>query len=340
MRTKSLFILGAGFSRYAGMPLVQELRDCVLGWLERNGANDHRVSVHLKALANWPEFPRGKFWEGLRRVDPHDNRGFEEWMADLLKTAETFPVCVQTYHVLRRACARLLWEKQASIADLPSAYCGFARQVEDGLGVVSFNWDLICERALDDAGATWGYSIKTAPIAVIKPHGSLNWRNRWQQADSGRIIQHPTTCIPIAPGSTLSYMIAHPFEDPLLEYDPDDQRYLTFPGDLEAFEPKQRPLAAADQDRLWNEARELIAKADSVVFIGYSLPRYDALARGQLQIAFRGKSIIACNPSEEALSEFRKVFGDDAVELIPAKFEESRFAEARPRQECWQSARM
>ena len=244
-----------------------------------------------------------------------------------MKAADTFPACVQTYHVLRRACAKLLWEKQASMANLPDAYYGFAQQAWHGLGVVSFNWDLICERVLEDAGVPWGYSTRTAPIAVIKPHGSLNWTNHLQQVDAGRVIGNPVGFFPIAPQSTLSYMVARPFEDPLLEYDSDDLRCLTFLGDLELFDPIQRPGAAADQGRLWNEVRELIARAEPIVFIGYSLPRYDALARSQLQTACKGKSIVVCNPSSEVLSDFGSVFGAAALRSIPAKFEESPFAE-------------
>ena len=193
--------------------------------------------------------------------------------------------------------------------------------------MVSFNWDLICERALQDAGVPWGYSAGTAPIPVIKPHGSLNWTNHLQQADSGRRFSNPDDVVPIAPNSTLSYIPARPFEDPLLQCDSDDLRYITFPGDLESVDPTQRPYAAADQDRLWHETTELIAAADRIVFIGYSLPRYDAVARGRLQVACKGKSIVACNPSPDVLSEFSRVFGSAAVEPIPAKFEESPFVE-------------
>jgi hypothetical protein len=327
MPAKTLFILGAGFSRYAGMPLVQQLRQWVFDWLKRNGSSDPHVAVHLGPLPNWPEFPEGKFRAGLLRVDPADIRGFEEWMADLLKAADEYPACVQTYNVLRYACTKLLWEKQASLTSLPDAYLHFARQVRQTEGVVSLNWDLICELALNEASVAWGYSAKTAPIAVIKPHGSLNWVNHLQQADSGIKFANPAGMIPIAPQSTLSYDSSHPFEDPLLEYDWVRLRSITFPGDLEFVDPIERPRADADQNRLWDETEALIAKADTIVFIGYSLPRYDALALGHLDAACKGKAIVACNPSPDVLSEFVRVFGSSAVERVPMKFEESRFAE-------------
>jgi len=337
MLDKTLFIVGAGFSCHAGMPLVQNLREEVKNWLDRNAASDPRISVHMRPLDNWPEFPDGKFWAGLRRVDPHDSRGFEEWMVDLLKTADTFPACVQTFHVLRRACALLLWEKQANLVSLPEAYCAFAQRARDSLGVISFNWDLVCERALKDAGVPWGYSSRTAPLAVIKPHGSLNWTNHLQQVDNGRRITNPIEFAPISPQSTLSFMPSLPFEDPLLRQDSDDLRCITFPGDLESFDSKQQPRAATDQKLLWAETQELAAKAATIVFIGYSLPQYDALARRQLHAACQGKLIEVYNPSCKALSEFRSVFGDATIKFIPVKFEESSFAE-RPGHPAIQSS--
>lgn len=193
--------------------------------------------------------------------------------------------------------------------------------------MVSFNWDLICERALHDAGVPWGYSTRTAPLPVIKPHGSLNWTNHLQQADSGRVFGNPVEFVPIAPESTLSYVPARPFDDPLLELDSDDLRCLTFPGDLEFVDLTRRPRAAADQDRLWNESNDLIARSHTVVFIGYSLPRYDTVARNHLKSACQGKSIVVCNPSRDVISEFESVFRAGSLTFIPAKFEESPFSE-------------
>lgn len=325
MLDKALFILGAGFSCHAGMPLVQDLRVEVNNWLDRNAANDPRISVHMKSLAAWPEFPDGKFRAGLRLVDPEHNRGFEEWMVDLLKTADTFPACVQTFRVLRRACALLLWEKQANLVSLPEAYYAFAQRARNSLGVISFNWDLVCERALEDAGVPWSYSSRTAPLAVVKPHGSLNWTNHLQQADLGRRFGSPIGSVPIAPQSTLSFVPSHPFDDPLSKLDRDDLRCVTFPGDQESYDPRQRPHAAADQERLWTETRELIDTAETVIFIGYSLPKYDTLACKELQAACKGKSIVVCNPDTKVIDEFRRVFVQSQIEHENYKFEESWF---------------
>jgi hypothetical protein len=128
----------------------------------------------MEPLPHWPEYPNGKFWDSLRLVDPEDRVGFEEWMIGLHRSKEHEPACVQAYEVIRHACAQLLWEKQKALGTLPESYRIFARTVRNELGVISFNWDLVCECALESEIVPWAYSTLRAPIPVIKPHGSLN----------------------------------------------------------------------------------------------------------------------------------------------------------------------
>jgi hypothetical protein len=306
------------------MPLVQHLREDVLDWLNKN-ADDPRVSVHMKPLPNWPEFPNGKFWDSLRRVDPEDKRGFEEWMIDLRRQEKEYPACVQAYRVLRYACGRVLWDKQNALVDVPQSYRYFARIARKELGVISFNWDLVCERALKTELVCWGYSAHEAPIPVIKPHGSLNWTNHLMQRDWGRDIANPAGFRPIAPGSTISYMPNQPFDDPLLKDSPDNLRCLIFPGFDELLDHKAGSRASTEKLRLWNEAVSLIERADCVVFIGYSLPSYDSEARQTLEHACCSKVVHVCNPAIEVIEEFRRVFKQSEIVPEHFKFEESQF---------------
>jgi hypothetical protein len=319
----TVFILGAGFSRNAGMPLVQHLREEVFEWLKAN-ADDPRVSVHMKPLANWPEYPNGKFWDPLRLVDPHDKLGFEEWMIGLRRLEAEEPACVQAFEVLRHACVQLLWAKQIGMATLPQSYHRFARLVRNELGVISFNWELVCELALEAEQVPWGYSVRTAPIPVIKPHGSLNWTNNLMQKDWGRTIQNPHGFLPISPEATISYMPDQRFEDPLLT-DSDDLRCVIFPGCEDLLNHKAGACASAEKERLWNEAVSLIGRANCVAFIGYSLPIYDLEALERLEYACRGKEVIVCNPDDEVIQRFRQTFGRSHIMPEPHRFEESRF---------------
>ncbi len=283
----------------------------------------------MKALPNWPEFPEGKFWASLRKVDPKDKRGFEEWMIDLRRQQEQYPACVQAYHVTRYACVRLLWAKQNALSIIPASYKHFARIARGELGVISFNWDLVCERALDAELVPWAYSSRTTLIPVIKPHGSLNWTNHLMQEDWGRVIKNPVDFNAIAPDSSISWMPDRPFDDPLLKYDSDDLRCLLFPGNDELLERDPGARARAEKERLWREAISLIGRADCIAFIGYSLPGYDVEARQVLEYACRRKVVVVCNPAGEVIEEFKRVFRHSHIVPEPYKFEESRFGSVR-----------
>lgn len=324
---RTVFVLGAGFSRLAGMPLVQQLREEVFRWLDEN-AEDPRVSVHMHPLLNWPEFPNGKFWDSLRRIDPEDNRGFEELMIDLRSQEEGYPASVQARHVLRYACAQLLWSKQKALGSVPESYRHFARLIRSELGVISFNWDLICELSLETEWVPWGYSLSTAQIPVIKPHGSLNWTNHLMQEDWGRRIGNPPGFQPIDKASAISFMPAQWSDDPLFK-DSDDLRCMIFPGIDEFLDHEIGSRTRAEKTRLWAEVRTLIERASHVVFIGYSLPAYDSEARLILETACRNKDVVVCNPARDVISEFETVFRESRVVPEPYKFEDSIFGALR-----------
>ena len=186
--------------------------------------------------------------------------------------------------------------------DLPEAYSRFARVAADSVGIVSLNWDLVCELALYTADMNWSYST-TRGIPVIKPHGSINWTNhsllpkqKWKDGNGFALIDDERS---------ISYRPDDPFRDPLLGYTDSDFKYVTFPGLL------QDNTEATN--RLWAEARELIAGASKVVFIGYSLPCYDRRARAEFLAACSEKDITVIDTSETALESYRGHFGKNIV---------------------------
>lgn len=326
MNHRTAFVLGAGFSRHAGLPLVIELRQLVFQWIERNKEDDFRIKPHMYPMQNWPEFPRGKFQAGLEYVDK--GQGFEELLIALQAAEDSYPATVQTIHVLQRACVRLLLERQRG-CKLPGGYLHFADHVAQATGVISFNWDLVCEQALHQSGIPWSYA-PNFKLPIIKPHGSMNWVNHLQARD-GRVITNPPDFAPIGPDMTISWEPANPFSDPLFAYDGDDLRHILFPGDPEMPGSERGGTARKDAETLWQATEDLIGRSTQIVFIGYSLPIYDRYTKELLQRACRGKQIIVCNPSEEAIRNFQSLFIGEQVLKEQFKFEESRYARAMQR---------
>ena len=274
MSNQTVFVLGAGFSCLAGIPLMNELRDEILA--------DPRIQ-NLSAIA-----VRSK------------ERSLEEILLDLRQGADES--ATQAHDALLNASLCLVWKKHQMMPDLPDAYSRFARVAGDSVGIVSLNWDLVCELALYTADIKWSYSTDRG-IPVVKPHGSINWTNHWllpkQKWKSGNgfalIDDEPS----------ISYRPDDPFRDPLLGYTDTNFKYVTFPGLLQ-----QNSEAT---DRIWAEARVLLAKASRVTFIGYSLPCYDARSRSEFKHACSGKEVVVIDPSEQALESYQSYLGVGVV---------------------------
>ena len=218
MSNQTVFVLGAGFSCLAGIPLVNELRDEVL--------TDPRIQ-NLPALLD-----RGK------------ERSLEEILLDLRQSPdESAP---WAHDAVLNATLCVLWKKHQVMEDLPEAYSRFARMAGESVGIVSLNWDLVCELVLYTADIKWSYSAGRG-TPIVKPHGSINWTNhpqipkqKWKSGNGFAQIDDERS---------ISYRPDDPFRDPLLGYTDSDFKYVTFPGLLQD--------DSEATDRVWAEAREL-----------------------------------------------------------------------------------
>lgn len=295
------FILGAGFSADAGFPLVRDLRKDVLSLIETEGHPS--VKPHLTPYLHG--YPEGQFYAGLRRIDPHNSMGFEEWtmaLRDRLSATYDQDPCYTVDRIVRDACGRLLWQKQRTLDRLPVAYENFASWFHEHHlygqpnAIVSFNWELVVEKALTDAKVGWRYTTQSPWVAILKSHGSINWSDhldRGLRAESAEWQR-------IAPDSPFCYIPSSPFTDPFESGVNQRLRKLILPGD---------PEDEAGVSLIWAEAREAIRERDAVVFIGYSLPAYDSFSTRFFQQATAGKQIEVYARTPETLQHYRQMLG-------------------------------
>ena len=94
-----------------------------------------------------------------------------------------------------------------SSAQVFPPYVNFARRARDSCGIISFNWDLVCETALNVVHSPWSYSVHS-PVPVLKPHGSINWSSHLQQGLRPEVDRF----MPISPGMKLSFIPESPFQ--------------------------------------------------------------------------------------------------------------------------------
>jgi hypothetical protein len=313
------FILGAGFSAAEQFPLIRDLKERVIRFVE---AERHSLYQAFLQSGNG-RFPRGQFYAGLDAVDPTGTLGFEEVLIALrrrLKNADDRDPCFVTRNVLQSGCARLFWSIHSSIHKLSPSYDDFAGRLRRSAtakshAVISFNWDVLVERALWDSHVPWTYSTSDPDrVPVLKPHGSINWSS---YVKDGGVSDYPGWK-PIADGSQLCFDASRPLLDPDPQEVNPTLRYMLFPGDPEL------PEHDRDLKLIWSEVARAIAERDVLVFLGYSMPDYDSFTAQFFRQFARSKHIEVYNPSDEHLDRFRTVFGSGA-QLFRQTFQQSPY---------------
>lgn len=191
-----LFVLGAGFSRAAGLPLAEHL------WKEiRETAarypKDLRASKFNTDLANYIGFRKDALGEQLIP----ENVNFEDFIRYLdiehylgLRGSDTWSTegnegTIVTKYLIGKILAR----HQNSLNSIPELYLDFARRLDICDTVISFNYDTLLEQALEAVGKPYrlfAHRYKTVgedggtidnsrdDVLVLKMHGSIDWFDR------------------------------------------------------------------------------------------------------------------------------------------------------------------
>jgi hypothetical protein len=304
-KSSTVFVLGAGFSACQQFPLAQDLKQRTINFLEAERHSSYRLFLQ----SGNGGLPEGQFYAGLKKIDPRNSLMFEELIIELgryLATASDEDPCWTTLNVFRIGCARLLWCLYYSIWRVETCYENFAawcaqREAAQTNAILSFNWDLLAERALTDSEIVWSYSREGSPsVPLLKPHGSINWSGHLREEG---LRPEYTFWQTISSKSKLSYDSREPLSNPFKQEINSDLRYMIFPGDSES--PND-----ADLKIIWEEAAEIIAEREKIVFLGYSLPIYDLYSIEFFKRAAKGKQVEVYNPNEEHLKRFRSELGE------------------------------
>ena len=169
-----LFILGAGFSQPAGLPLGIELLEKVrnqlgpMGSLERDIQDWKRIYPKEELdLERVLAFSHRKHYLGLEGFDV------------------TFAHGSKTIAFAREAIQQILIRETP--VDTPALYRNFAKELTPYDTVLTFNYDTLLEQALDDIGKPYTFTpewwLKNADteqkyVDILKVHGSVDWYDR------------------------------------------------------------------------------------------------------------------------------------------------------------------
>lgn len=190
-----IFILGAGFSRPAGLPLAHELWDEIRSRAEQRSGRAGRFSSDLDLYLQFRRECDGVDL-GRGEVDFEDFLAFLDVEHHLgLAGSDTWSSSGnETQVIVKHLIGQILLEQMPAADRLPDLYYGFARQLEPGDYVLTFNYDTILERALNHVEKPYrlfpnrysevgdfGGTVSNAgrdEVVVLKLHGSIDWFDR------------------------------------------------------------------------------------------------------------------------------------------------------------------
>ena len=302
--TYRLFVLGAGFSAPAGLPLGNDLLERVrqdvrgsfgrAGW---DGTLEQEIGV-------WASLYPGKPID-LERVLAYSHR---KHYLRLLGSDEYFAHGSRSIVAARRAIQRILI--RATPNDTPSLYREFARRLCPNDVVLTFNYDTLLEQALDDISKPYTLTpewwLETDPggfepkfVDLLKLHGSIDWYDRYYldaamrwHAEQGQNVPNrdpifgPAPTVPSEPLSRGRTEVA--FGSHILP------RVFRVPDHANHF-PIEEKVASAivpfilppAYDKLlghdpildlWENLHRTGDVFSSMVMIGYSMPPFDSYA--------------------------------------------------------------
>lgn len=347
---KNLFIVGAGFSKNAGLPLASEFTEKLIdvGRLKLDGPS-------AKLVDNIRTFVDKVFGEGSAR--PHSEWPELEDLFTLIDlSANTGHHLGRDYsasdlRVVRRAMLvrmirMLAWEykkgcdkKGEAWEALETFFTHFDPVRSD---VLSMNWDTVFEQGLSRTqsierfeygcgaspanfvGERFMYrTLKGASATVLKPHGSVNWLycdacremfwtppNQIERVARTLFRRRDWDAIGVDPAS--SPKVLEP-ACPHCDASTLGTRFATF--------SYRKALDFPMHLATWRSAEGLLKQSLNWVFIGYSMPSADfefkhLLKRVQLTEEARPTItvITAGTGAEDTIARFRKFFGDVAGE--------------------------
>jgi hypothetical protein len=281
--TFRLFFLGAGFSKPAGLPLVGELLPLILRVASRHfRSNGYSHLEH--AIEQYGAF--------VDDVDPGRAFDLEEFAAWLnwehvlrMKGSDTFSEHGNEAGLqLRWAIGKVLHDATPDV--IPQVYLDFAQALTTSDRIITLNYDLLLELALEAVGVPYrrfpgrysevydthavGDPDELDELVISKLHGSIDWTYPTSHDRGPEVNVRPLTEGP------------RPMEDPLLRVQvimrADLAAYYSAPANWWSRPPllmppsQAKPLAASELVPLWDGVGLFSYMLGGFTVIGCSLP--------------------------------------------------------------------
>jgi len=311
-----IFILGAGFSAAAGLPLAAGLFQEILQRIRDRYGRDTKFERDIEYYIKYRERCDGVV------LKPEEIE-LEEYMSYLdiehylwLLGGDTWSEEGNESQLeVRKYIGQIIHEKTPAADSLPPCYYEFASNLTENDTVITFNYDVVLERALDHINKPYRlfpYRFKNESagvidsddddeVTILKMHGSLDWFSNksfleadeiWKKIGASGVPHDP---IFSNPRTYIPYPLADGPRNP-----EDSLNYLHRLGNLDTFYSRWKPPASPTilspsynkivytsivQD-FWNGLGKAGGWNTGVSIIGFSLPKHDEYIRlGLYQIS-------------------------------------------------------
>ena len=188
----AIYILGAGFSKRAGLPVADEL------WKEvvrRALPMSERASKFRTSLENYIEYQRRCLGKDLviETVNFEQFCGYLdiEHHLGLLGSDTWSPEGNEAQVMIKTLIGQILTESTPASNAIPQLYIDFAKQLKPYDRILTFNYDILLERALEAADVPYRLypdryetvyrdgggiiDLRREEVVVLKMHGSVDW---------------------------------------------------------------------------------------------------------------------------------------------------------------------
>jgi hypothetical protein len=322
------FILGAGFSAAAGVPMVGTLLQQAMVRFEAefNGIYQ-RVNNYARECFQIPEneyvdYSSVCFSElctFLEYIELKEYGGGERWSSNGSKEKLN----------LRYYLAKAIIELTPAEDNISQLYTDFADELHDGDIVLSFNWDPLLERALNKVGKSYTYNFENdGSIKLCKLHGSVNWR----LGEPHELITSQIDLKWCSMGFSDGMMESEMYHSSKLlnqnfwstqSRNPEVEPFLVLPGYGKAFDIRANAV-------LWYKPEFAFAFTHDVYIIGLSLAPDDFFIRSYFLsnlpyidnfTGISGRNVHVINPAQDIETNYSFISQKGTVQFHKEKFE-------------------
>ncbi len=323
-RSRTVYFLGAGFSKGYGLPLTSELLQCLEELADRNEGrflnDEQRLSDRLKDVFK-SFYPDG------------EHNGFRPSVMDFFSSLSTYIDLSRSFNstsfpggnpagflrLLKLGIARILIDRTREDFESKLESKELEKVVQPGVIVITTNWDLLIEAVARAKNVPLRRSLPTMSgmrdkqLTLLKLHGSVDWlrvadRKQRTVDDDYRPLKTLTTKI-----------------DKVGKLPTADEEIIRVSWDLNtawrriksrAETPHIVTMATGKIDDLgpleqvWRDAYSALSMAKELHIVGYSMPTDDTeirtLLRAGVQRGTKRPDVFVRNPSPDVHDRVRR----------------------------------